>query len=464
MPPELGPDREREGLAVFEALQEEHFDLPVVFLSAFDDLPTVNRALTRGGFWYLKKPPDLNETKAVLGRALEERKRRLNQFDQQRLKWLRSRPRKKAGDKLDKEWGFQGQSQAVVELRQEVTLLAPTRIPVFLFGETGIGKEVLAKDIHRFSGRRGNFVAINCNELRNPALASDRLFGHSKGAFTGATSSEPGAFELADKGTLFLDEISDLEWAIQGMLLRVLQEGEVQRLGVGEDLKEVDVRVLAASHRNLHDAVERGEFREDLFFRLAQEFLNIPPLRERPEDIPVLCDWILRDIWTELGSQPVTISQSGMEMLKQHHWRGNVRELQAVLRKAVLRAKTCKLDASLIDRCLSLGIKAPSKSKESESDIVERILAGEKFTAGVRKFRDQFGEFALRDLLSRVIRQTRSVKSAGEWIGFIRPETFDKDFSNLRFWMKQLGLKRKDLLRHKSSVEDESNRDWRMME
>ncbi|GAA5132577.1 nitric oxide reductase transcriptional regulator NorR [Thalassotalea piscium] len=234
---------------------------------------------------------------------------------------------------------FIGKSASMRELKNEIKVVAQSQLSVLITGETGVGKEVVARTLHAESLRNNNaLVQINCAALSESIIESE-LFGHVKGAFTGADKERIGKFELANKGTLFLDEIGELSLNGQAKLLRALQEGEIQRVGMDKNIY-VDVRIIAATNRNLLEEVEQGRFREDLYHRLSVFPLHIPALRNRIEDIPELSSFILDNIKGKLGTNNVKISQAAMELLMHYDWPGNVRELQHVLMRAGLRATT----------------------------------------------------------------------------------------------------------------------------
>jgi transcriptional regulator with PAS, ATPase and Fis domain len=246
---------------------------------------------------------------------------------------------------------------------------------VLITGESGTGKEVVARAIHRMSPRsEGSFIAINCAAIPEQLLESE-LFGHIKGAFTGATADHPGLFELTDGGTLLLDEIADLPQALQAKLLRVLEEGEVRRLGAREQRK-IDVRVLAATGRSMEEAIEQGEFRSDLYYRLNVVRLHIPPLRERPEDIPELLTHFARQMAQRLG-RPVSITPSALAALTNHAWPGNVRELRNSLERAAVLSAGGLLDSK--DFALSNGASSAQNGSVSGSlDLRSQVEAVER--------------------------------------------------------------------------------------
>lgn len=252
--------------------------------------------------------------------------------------------------------GFIGESANMLELKSEIQVVAQSELTVLITGETGVGKEVVARTVHAESFRKHQaLVQINCAALSENIIESE-LFGHAKGAFTGANKERIGKFELANNGTLFLDEVGELSLNAQAKLLRALQEGEIQRVGVDKNIY-VDVRIIAATNRDLSKEVEQGRFREDLYHRLSVFPLHIPALRERIDDIPQLGSFILNNIKGKLGSNSVRIGKSAMHLLMQYDWPGNVRELQHVLMRAALRAAAGTSDNRGIIEPVHLGLE-----------------------------------------------------------------------------------------------------------
>jgi two-component system nitrogen regulation response regulator NtrX len=228
-----------------------------------------------------------------------------------------------------------GKSAALEKVGEAIRRAAPTGATVLIMGESGVGKELVARAIHRNSLRKdGAFVQVNCAAIPEELIESE-LFGHEKGSFTGATEKQIGKFELADKGTIFLDEVADMSLRTQAKVLRVLQEGEVERIGSQKTI-QVDVRVIAATNKNLEEAIEKSEFREDLYFRLSVIPVRVPPLRERTEDVPVLVQHFVQEFSAANNFRPKTISPAAMEALKRHPWRGNVRELRNTVERLMI--------------------------------------------------------------------------------------------------------------------------------
>jgi len=299
--------------------------VPVVLITGQGDVPSAVNAMKMGAFDYVLKPPDAAEFRLVVEKAAEHaRLRRENAFLRAQLA---------AGGLYAQR--LIGRSPKMLEVFDLVERVARTDSTVLITGETGTGKELVAQTIHYRSRRRdGPLVALNCAAL-NPNLIESELFGHEKGAYTGAAAARRGRFEDADGGTLFLDEIAETETAFQAKLLRVLQEGELERLGGNRKIR-VDVRLLASSNRDLQREVAAGRFREDLYYRLRVIPIHLPPLRERMEDLELLAAHFAALASARCGLANRTVSPAGLEWLGAHPWKGNVRELQNAIERAVV--------------------------------------------------------------------------------------------------------------------------------
>ncbi len=301
--------------------------LLVIVATAFPEVQTAVKALKLGAFDYINKPFDLDELQLLVERAMETRQLRgeVNTF----------RQREKQRNK--RSWTrLEGDSHALRKIRQEIMLVAKAdTTTTLILGESGVGKELVAEAIHYQSARsEGPLLKINCAAL--PAtLLENELFGHEKGAYTDASSQQKGLFELADKGTLFLDEIAEMEPGLQAKLLRVLEDMTITRIG-GQLAIHVDVRIVTATNRNLLDRIKAGLFREDLFYRLNVFPIHVPPLREHPEDIPLLADLFLKEFLLHNLDKNCDFSPAALECLKKHRWPGNVRELKNVIERATL--------------------------------------------------------------------------------------------------------------------------------
>lgn len=276
------------------------------------------------------------------------------------------------------DYGFEdivGNSSALRSVLEQVAIVAPTSATVLLHGETGTGKELIARAIHKLSRRRHrSFVCMNCAATPSGLLESD-VFGHEKGAFTGALIQKKGRFELADGGTFFLDEIGDISLELQPKLLRAVQEQEFERLGSSRTI-QVDVRMIAATHRSLRDMVRDGSFREDLFYRLNVFPIEIPPLRERREDIPLLVSYFVSKLSRRMGKQISSIPDDAMEILMRSPWRGNIRELANFVERAVILTSGDELVVPTGDltNSLEISITSPSSFHQAESHAIISAL------------------------------------------------------------------------------------------
>ncbi len=313
-----------DGLGFLHEVRERKYDLGVILVTAYGSIESAVQAMRVGADDYLTKPVDLYEL----------RQRVTNLLEKQQLKEEVSSLR----EMLDKRYGFEsiiGRAAAMERLFEQMRLVAPTRSTVLVTGESGTGKELVANALHRASPRRNErFLAINCGAIPSDILESE-LFGHERGAFTGAVTRKIGKFELAHRGTLFLDEISELYPELQVKLLRVLEERQVMRVG-GSDLIDVDFRLIAATNRDLEREVTAGRFREDLYYRLKVVTLRIPSLRERPSDIPVLAEHFLGIFCQEHGKPPKRLGAEALELLARYPWPGNVRQLRNVMESVVI--------------------------------------------------------------------------------------------------------------------------------
>ncbi len=310
------------GLDVLKQAREAHIDTLFIIMTAQNTMANAIEATKRGAYDYLTKPFDLEQVAALIARAMDLR--RLTR-DLERLR----------GELQQRHDLVIGRTPAMQEVYKVIGRVAPTDATVLVQGETGTGKELIAKTIHYHSSRGGPFMALNCSAIPHELLESE-LFGYERGAFTGAIERRAGKFEAAAGGTLFLDEIADMPLALQAKLLRVLQEREFTRVG-GREAIRADVRIIAATNQDLEAAVRAGRFREDLFFRLNVVQITVPPLRERRADVPELIDFFLDKVNRELGTELVGVSAEARELLLRHSWPGNVRELEnALVRAAVL--------------------------------------------------------------------------------------------------------------------------------
>ena len=310
-----------DGLATLAKLQERHVDAPVVMISGHGNIESAVRAIKMGAFDFVEKPLSLDKTVLVVGNAV--RQRRL-EAENRELRATVGRKQIIVGD-----------SYVVRQLLEQVAMAAPTNGRVLIFGENGTGKELVARTIHSHSRRAsGPFIEVNCAAIPEELIESE-LFGHVRGAFTGATGDRRGKFELADGGTLFLDEIGDMSVKTQAKVLRALQEQVVEPVGGASSVK-VDVRVIAATNKDLPSEIRAGRFREDLYFRLNVIPIFVPPLRERDQDVILLAEHFIAEFAREYGRRPKHLDSGAATGLRSYRWPGNVRELRNVIERLMI--------------------------------------------------------------------------------------------------------------------------------
>ena len=319
------------GLDLLTHIKENYSDIPVIMITAYGSTREAVKALKAGALDYITKPFDIDELKIIIRNALHKR-----ELEQENILLKRE---------LTKIYSFEniiGKSKKMQEIFNLIEKIAPTDATVLIYGESGTGKELVAKAIHYKSLRRKNkFVSINCGALPENLLESE-LFGHVKGSFTGAYSDKRGLFEVANKGTILLDEIGEMSPMTQVKLLRALQERKIRRVG-GVDEIEIDVRIIAATNQNLKEKIKKGEFREDLFYRLNVISITIPPLRERKEDIPLLVEHFVEKYSKQFQKDKKEVSPEVMKVFQDYHWPGNIRELENVIERAMALAQGDKI-------------------------------------------------------------------------------------------------------------------------
>ncbi|MEN6383953.1 MAG: sigma-54 dependent transcriptional regulator [Phycisphaerales bacterium] len=316
------------GVDILKAAKDHNPDSEVFLITAYATIETCKEALKSGASDYLVKPIDIDQLRAMVEKSLKK------------FLITSAAPKNKEGFVFD---GVMGQSQPMQSLFSVLKRVAPTNITILIEGESGTGKELLAQAIHNNSLRRNNaFKPINCAGLTESLLESE-LFGHAKGAFTGATEARKGLFEVADKGTLFLDEIGDMPLTMQAKLLRVLEDGIIVPVGSNKSTV-VDVRVISATNHDLANLVENGKFRQDLYFRIKGVSITVPPLRDRTQDIAKLAEYFLQQAAEELGSAKKTITDNALNILKSYSWPGNIRQLRNCIRTMAVMTDSEKLD------------------------------------------------------------------------------------------------------------------------
>lgn len=316
---------EMDGIEVLEAIRKES-DVPVIMLSGHGTIETAVEAIKKGAFDFIPKPPDLNRLLITIRNALD--KKNLT---------TENKVLKKA---VKIQHQMIGESAPMLNVKDMIEKVAPTNARVLITGENGTGKELVARQLHDLSPRsQGPFIEVNCAAIPSELIES-QLFGHEKGAFTSAIKQRKGDFELADGGTLFLDEIGDMSLSAQAKVLRALQENKIVRVG-GEKEIPVNVRILAATNKNLKAEIEKGNFREDLYHRLSVIVIQVPPLRERKDDIPLLVESFVSLIAQDMGKAAPTFESEAIEALQQFQWTGNIRELHNIVERLVIFCGDC---------------------------------------------------------------------------------------------------------------------------
>ncbi len=391
-----------DGLATLARLRERQIDAQVVLISGHGNIESAVRAIKMGAFDFVEKPLSLEKTVLVIRNAL--RQRRLEAENRA----LRAR--------VDRTETMVGESYAMRQLREQVAMAAPTNGRVLIYGENGTGKEVVARTIHALSRRRaGSFVEVNCAAIPEELIESE-LFGHVRGAFTGAVADRRGKFEVADGGTIFLDEIGDMSLKTQAKVLRVLQEQTMEAVGGTQTIK-VDARVLAATNKDLQAEIRAGRFREDLYFRLNVIPIFVPPLRDRQEDIPLLADHFMAEFAREYGRRAKTFDSGARSTLQGYPWPGNVRELRNVIERLMIMVPGDAISSSDLGFLDPSGLARPAGVDAS----AERL--------SLHEARDRFE----RDLILRTLaEQQGNMSRTAEVLGVER--------SNLYRKMKAFGI------------------------
>ena len=391
-----------DGLVTLQRLRERQVDAQVVLISGHGNIESAVRAIKLGAFDFVEKPLSLEKTVLVIRNALRQRKLEAEN------RALRAR--------VDKTQTMVGESYAIRQLREQVAMAAPTNGRVLIYGENGTGKELVARTVHQLSKRRtGPFIEVNCAAIPEELIESE-LFGHVRGAFTGAVSDRRGKFEAADGGTLFLDEIGDMSVKTQAKVLRVLQEQTLEPIG-GTQRIRVDTRVIAATNKDLQSEIRAGHFREDLYFRLNVIPIFVPPLRERQEDIPLLADHFTTEFAREYGRRLKRFEPGARVALQQYPWPGNVRELRNVIERLMIMAPADAISVA------DLGFLDPSGMIRP----VGEATAAERLT--LHEARDRFE----RELILRTLaEQQGNMSRTAEVLGVER--------SNLYRKMKAFGI------------------------
>jgi two-component system nitrogen regulation response regulator NtrX len=391
-----------DGLEVLERIKTSNPLLPVVMVSGHGTTQTGFEARDRGASGFIEKP----FSEAVL---IERIQKELSENrTQTAYRALRQ--------EIDSRYQMVGTSPPLQQVQDAIQKAAPSKATVLLQGESGVGKELVARMIHRNSPRsRERFVQVNCAAIPEDLIESE-LFGHEKGSFTGATERQVGKFEQADRGTIFLDEVGDMSLKTQAKVLRVLQEGEVERLGSAKTAT-VDVRVIAATNKNLEEQIDKGTFREDLYFRLAVIPIFVPPLRERPDDIPLLVKHFLDTISRENNQKPKRMTPPALDAFKRYRWRGNIRELRNTVERLIIMTPGDTIDVSDLPETLR-------SDKPSRPGAAAQPAATQATDAGTLR---QFKESAERAYLVEKLRENAwNISKTAEVIGTPRSNLYKK--------------------------------------
>ncbi|MEC4678463.1 MAG: sigma-54 dependent transcriptional regulator [Nitrospirota bacterium] len=409
-----------DGLSLLKNLKLSSPETATVMMTAFASTETAIEAMKEGAYDYLTKPFQIDEVKLVVKNVLE--RKTLRQENRQLRRELKSQA------DFTQIIGRSGGMRKVLDLVEKV---ADNKSNILITGESGTGKELIARAIHYNSSRKDHsFVTVNCSALPETLLESE-LFGHMKGSFTGAIGNKPGLFETADKGSILLDEIGETSLAIQVKLLRVLQERELRRVGGTKEIK-IDIRIIAATNKNLEDLIAEGKFREDLYYRLDVIPIHLPPLRERPEDVPLLADYFRKKYNESLGKSVEGFSPEALRLLSQHEWKGNVRELENVLERALaLTSNRILLPEDFGGNLMksTQGIPVPARIPQEGLDLEDLIGKIEK------------------DLLIKALEDTN-------WLKKDAAKRLHLNFRSFRYRLAKYDIKRKKTAFESSSLSE----------
>lgn len=383
------------GLDLIGHIQEHHSDTPVAMITAYGSIDVALDAMKAGAFDFLSKPVELEKLRSIITDALK-----LNNQEPELVPEIPS---------------IIGQSACIQTLKKQISKVSRSHAPVFVHGESGSGKELVARAIHQL-GPRGEqaFVAVNCGAIPSELMESE-FFGHKKGAFTGASQNKEGFFQAAQGGTLFLDEVADLPLAMQVKLLRAIQENVIRPVGSENEIP-VDVRILSASHKDLHQEVENKNFREDLFYRLDVINLQVPPLRDRKDDLELLSKHILHRLAYSLDSADFQLSEIALATLQQYHFPGNIRELENILQRAITL-----IDGHVIEKS-DLQLK---QAEAPEIDTEYRLAPGQTL--------EEYLEEVEREIIQKALEENRWNKTA-------TAEQLGMSFRSMRYRLKKLNI------------------------
>ncbi len=395
-----------DGLETLKAIKAAHPNVLVIMMSGHGTIETAVKATKLGAFDFIEKPLSLDKVIILVNNALN-----VVRLEEENILLKQ---------KVSHQYELTGASPLITELKEMISIVAPTNAWILIMGENGTGKELVARSIHHLSRRSHKpIVEVNCAAIPEELIESE-LFGHEKGAFTGATEKKRGKFDLAHEGTIFLDEVADMSLKAQAKILRILQEKKFERVG-GNKVIDMDVRVLAATNKDLEKEMEAGRFRQDLYYRLHVIPLHVPPLRDRKEDIPFLAERFLQDFAAKEGQAQKKLTDAALERLKAHDWPGNVRELKNIIERMIILTPSAEIKAEDLPE---LGIKADQEETLSEPSMASDSL------------RDARMDFERQFILKKLEEFEGNISKTAEAIGLER--------SNLHKKLKSLKVVTKD--------------------
>lgn len=400
------------GLDFVSHISKNHSHIPVVLITAYGSMDLAIEAMKQGAFDFLSKPVDLQKLRSIIKNAIL--------LDESTQSESSNNPFP----------NILGNSDALNRLKAQISKVARSHAPVFIHGESGSGKELVARGVHQAGPRASQpFIAVNCGAIPSELMESE-FFGHKKGAFTGASSNKEGFFQAAHGGTLFLDEVADLPLAMQVKLLRAIQENTIRPVGSETEYK-VDVRILSASHKDLHKEVNDKHFREDLFYRLDVINLQVPPLRERLDDVPILCEHILKNLAESLSFGPISLSPKAMSALQHYHFPGNIRELENILQRAITLSEGDAIDVR------DLNFKALQQTSldhtANKQEQTHNTAPSPTHVLAHGQSLESYLEDIEKQILTRTLEECRWNKTAAA-------EQLGMSFRSIRYRLKKLGI------------------------
>ena len=446
--PALFAERDnREGLETLKKIRAAYPHLPVIMLTQIYDVDTIVEAIKEGAFHYIEKPVDLHKLRQHVKAAIEQSRLQKEVKFFKKVVDLRdeAQPEEEAPEEVDRFDSIIGASKPMRKVFSQIRAYAPYNETVLILGETGTGKELVARELHRHSPRaKKPFKAVNCASIPEALLESE-FFGHTKGAFTGAVTDRKGVLETATGGTVFLDEIGDMPMSLQAKLLRFLQDKTISPVG-SSDEKIIDVRVISATNRDPKSLIRKGQFREDLYYRLNVLTIKLPPLEVRDEDVDLLAREFVVAFSKEYNVPSPEISPDALKKLRGHDWPGNVRELESLLKRIIIEARPKTIHPKHIR--FEKTKSAPFVENEPEPDLSSEdvwsmVRAGEIKIDDLTEFRNTYGEQTLVNVLKNALEESKNIAAAGRLIGYLSSKEDKQRYDNLRKWLNRLGVRKR---------------------